>query len=94
MRNDIEFDAEGTTLRGWHYTPDKGAGPFPTIVMAHGSAALKEQYLDRYAEVFATAGLASIVYDHRNLGASDGDVRQEIAMSLPNVDPDKIGAWG
>jgi fermentation-respiration switch protein FrsA (DUF1100 family) len=109
MRKDIEFDAEGTTLRGWHYTPDKGAGPFPTIIMAHGSAALKEQYLDRYAEVFAAAGLASIVYDHRNFGASDGNVRQEIdpvlqmrdyrhaitfAMTLPNVNPDKIGAWG
>ena len=75
----------------------------------HGSAALKEQYLDRYAEVFAAAGLASIVYDHRNFGASDGDVRQEIdpilqmrdyrhavtfAMTLPGVNPEKIGAWG
>jgi fermentation-respiration switch protein FrsA (DUF1100 family) len=109
MRTDIEFNAEGVTLRGWHYVPDSGRGPFPTIVMAHGSAALKEQYLDRYAEVFATAGLASIVYDHRNFGASDGDVRQEIdpilqmrdyrnaitfGMTLPKVDPDKIGAWG
>jgi fermentation-respiration switch protein FrsA (DUF1100 family) len=109
MRTDIEFNAEGVTLRGWHYMPESGRGPFPTIVMAHGSAALKEQYLDRYAKVFAAAGLASIVYDHRNFGASDGDVRQEIdpilqmrdyrhaitfAMTLPNVDPDKIGAWG
>lgn len=109
MRRNIEFNAEGPVLRGWHYEPDKGDGPFPTIVMAHGSAALKEQYLDRYAEVFAAAGLASIVYDHRNFGASDGDVRQEIdpilqmrdyrhavtfAMTLPGVNPEKIGAWG
>lgn len=78
MRTDIEFNAEGPILRGWHYVPDQGQGPFPTIIMAHGSAALKEQYLDRYAEVFAAAGLASIVYDHRNFGESDGDVRQEI----------------
>lgn len=96
-------------LRGWHYVPDRGDGPFPTIVMAHGSAALKEQYLDRYAEVFAEAGLASIVYDHRNFGDSGGDVRQEIdpilqmrdyrhaitfATTLPNVNGDRIGAWG
>jgi fermentation-respiration switch protein FrsA (DUF1100 family) len=109
MKTDIEFNAEGTLLRGWHYVPEQGSGPFPTIIMAHGSAALKEQYLDRYAEVFAAAGLASIVYDHRNFGASGGDVRQEIdpilqmrdyrhaitfAMTLPNVNPDKIGAWG
>ncbi|OJU15262.1 MAG: acetylxylan esterase [Afipia sp. 62-7] len=109
MRTDIEFNADGTILRGWHYVPDQGQGPFPTVIMAHGSAALKEQYLDRYAEVFAAAGLASIVYDHRNFGASDGNVRQEIdpvlqmrdyrnaitfALTLPNVDPDRIGAWG
>ena len=109
MRRNIEFNAEGPVLRGWHYQPDKGDGPFPTIVMAHVSAALKEQYLDSYAEVFAAAGLASIVYDHRNFGASDGDVRQEIdpilqmrdyrhaitfAMTLPGVNPEKIGAWG
>ena len=23
MRQDIEFDAEGTTLRGWLYVPDE-----------------------------------------------------------------------
>ncbi|MBB6309901.1 alpha/beta hydrolase [Xanthobacter tagetidis] len=109
MRTDIEFNAEGAVLRGWHYVPDTGAGPFPTIVMAHGSAALKEQYLDRYAEVFAAAGLASIVYDNRNFGASGGDVRQEIdpilqmrdyrhavtfAETLPSTDAQRIGAWG
>ena len=25
MRRDIKFDAEGTTLRGWLYTPDEAA---------------------------------------------------------------------
>lgn len=109
MRTDIEFDAEGVTLRGWHYVPDEGSGPFPTIVMAHGSAALKEQYLDRYAECFAAAGLASVVYDHRNFGDSDGAIRQEIdpilqvrdyrhaisfAMTLGATDAQRIGVWG
>ena len=26
MRQDIEFDAEGTTLRGWLYVPDGASG--------------------------------------------------------------------
>jgi dipeptidyl aminopeptidase/acylaminoacyl peptidase len=70
MRHDIEFKTDdGVTLRGWHYLPDTGAGPFPTVVMAHGYSAVKEMYLDSFAEVFARAGLASIVYDHRNFGA-------------------------
>jgi fermentation-respiration switch protein FrsA (DUF1100 family) len=77
--------------------------------MAHGYSAVKEMYLDSFAEVFARAGLASIVYDHRNFGASDGLPRQEIdpilqirgyrdaitfAQSLPQTDAQRIGVWG
>lgn len=110
MRNDIEFKTEdGVTLRGWHYTPDQRKGKAPTIVMAHGYSAVKEMYLDRFAEAFAAAGLASIVFDNRNFGASDGEPRQEIdpwrqirdyrdaityAEKLPETDPDRIGIWG
>ena len=75
MRGDVEFDADGTTLRGWLYTPDKGTPPFPAVVMAHGFSALKEMGLDQYAEVFAAVGLSALVYDNRNLGASDGNPR-------------------
>ena len=79
MRTDIEFRTEdGILLRGWHYRPKNGGGPWPTIVMAHGYSAVKEMYLDRFAEVFADAGLAAIVFDNRNFGASDGKPRQEI----------------
>jgi uncharacterized protein len=34
--------------------------------MAHGFSALKEMYLDRFAEVFAAAGLSSVMFDNRN----------------------------
>src|SRR6266536_3126548 len=78
MRQDIEFDAEGVTLRGWLYLPDGATGPVPTVVMAHGFSAVKEMYLDSYAEVFAAAGLGALVFDNRNFGASDGEPRQEI----------------
>ena len=109
MRRDVEFDAEGVTLRGWLYTPDSGSAPFPTIVMAHGYSAVKEMYLDRFAEHFAEAGLAALVFDNRNFGASDGEPRQEIdpwqqvqdyrhaityAGTLDEVDADRIGVWG
>ncbi|TCJ15087.1 alpha/beta hydrolase [Rubrobacter taiwanensis] len=109
MRRDIEFDAEGVTLRGWLYLPDEARGSVPTIVMAHGFSAVKEMYLDSYAEVFADAGLGALVFDNRNFGASDGEMRQEIdpwaqvrdyrhaityARSLPEVDGERIGVWG
>jgi fermentation-respiration switch protein FrsA (DUF1100 family) len=58
--------------------PDGWQGKVPTIVMAHGFSAVKEMYLDRFADAFAAAGLASVVFDHRNFGASGGAPRQEI----------------
>ena len=78
MRRDIEFSAEGVTLRGWLYLPDSGGPPFPTVVLAHGYSAVKEMYLDSFAEVIAGGGLNALVYDNRNFGASDGEPRQEI----------------
>ena len=68
---DIEFDAEGTTLRGWLYRPQSAAATAPVVVMAHGYNCLKEFYLDRYAAAFASAGHVVLAYDHRNFGASD-----------------------
>lgn len=110
MRTDIEFPAEdGTTLRGWLYVPDTGDAPHPVVVMAHGFSAVKEQTLEDLAQVFADAGLASVVYDHRNLGASDGEPRQDIdpvaqvrdlrtaitfAETCPEIDPRRVGIFG
>jgi fermentation-respiration switch protein FrsA (DUF1100 family) len=71
MREDIEFDAEGATLRGWFYRPDDAGDEVPCVVMAHGFSAIKEMHLDEYAQVFCDAGLACVVYDNRGLGASD-----------------------
>src|SRR4051794_15267674 len=83
MREDISFDAEGATLRGWFYAPESPGNHdgHPCVVMAHGFSAVKEQHLDDYAEVFAAAGLACVVYDNRGFGASDaapGKPRLEI----------------
>ena len=109
MRQDVEFDAEGVTLRGWFYVPEAQTDPAPVVVMAHGFSAVKEMYLDRFAEVFADAGLAALVFDNRNFGASDGEPRYEIdpwaqvrdyrhaisyLQTVPGIDRDRIGVWG
>ena len=61
MRKDIEFKTEdGIKLRGWHYLPEERTGKVPTIVMAHGFSAVKEMYLDRFADAFAAAGLGAL----------------------------------
>ena len=87
LREDIEFDADGITLRGWLYTADGASGPAPTVVIAHGFPAVKEMYLDQFAEAFAGASLGALVCDNRNFGASDGKPRQEIDPWEPVAKP-------
>jgi len=110
MRRDIAFKTEdGVTLRGWLYLPDRATGRVPTVVMAHGFSAVKEMYLDRFAEVFAAGDLGALVFDNRNFGASEGEPRQDIdpwaqvrdyrdaitfAGTVAEVDASRIGVWG
>jgi uncharacterized protein len=109
MRRDIEFNAEGVILRGWLYMAETASDMVPGIVMAHGFSAVKEMYLDRYAEALSAAGLAVLVFDNRNFGASDGEPRDEIdpwqqvrdyrhaitwLARQPQINRDRIGVWG
>jgi fermentation-respiration switch protein FrsA (DUF1100 family) len=111
MRDDIEFASEGVTCRGWIYPSSarRRSGRAPVVVMAHGFSGVKEMRLDRFAEAFAAAGLACVVFDYRGLGASDGDPRQDLdpqaqladyrnaiswARRQSGIDPDRIGVWG
>lgn len=109
MRADISFNAQGTTLRGWLFTPHSVQKTVPLVVMAHGFMGTKEMTLDRYADVIAAGELAVLVFDHRNTGASDGTPRFDIdpvaqcrdfshaityGQTLPGIDPQRIGIWG
>lgn len=109
MRRDVEFTSGEDTVRGWLYTPDDGAGPYPAIVMAGGWCYVKELVQPYYAEMFAKAGFAALLFDYRNFGSSDGTRRQHIdpnwqiedykngisfLETLDEVDSDRIGAWG
>lgn len=110
MRSVIEFEGfAGTILRGWLYQPKDVAASVPAIVMAHGLSATKHMGLDAYAAEFMNSGFAVLLYDHRNLGNSDGQPRQQInpwaqardyryaigfLSELTFVDAQRIGIWG
>ncbi len=83
--------------------------PIPAIVMAHGFGSPRALRLYAYAERFAAAGYAAVVFDYRGFGDSDGEPRQlldismqhddwkaalSFARSLPGIDANKIVAWG
>lgn len=77
--------------------------------MAHGFGAQKEGRLDAFADHFADAGMAALVFDYRHFGHSTGepaqlvDIRRQhvdwqaaVAHSrgLDGIDPARIALWG
>lgn len=103
--------ADGTELDGelWLPAGASAADPVPGVVMSHGFSATRAMALPRFAEAFATAGIAVCLYDHRNLGPSGGEPRQAIdpwrqtldmgvvvgwLAARPEVDAERLGAWG
>src|SRR5262245_45435875 len=77
--------------------------------MAGGWCYVKELRQPQYANAFVDAGVAALIFDYRNLGASDGAPRQHLdpwmqiedyknAISFletrGEVDSNRIGAWG
>ena len=107
-RRDIVFPSSGQLCRGWLYTP-AAPGPHATLLMAHGFGAVKEMGLDRFAQRFAAAGYACLVFDYRHFGASEGEPRQLLdigrqlddwaaaiacARGHADLDPDRLALWG
>jgi fermentation-respiration switch protein FrsA (DUF1100 family) len=108
-RSDVVFDSWGLRCAAWLYRPRGAEGSTPCVVIAHGWSGVREQALDAYAERFAAAGLAALVFDYRHFGASEGeprqllDVRRQLedwaaavsyARTLDGIDPERIALWG
>ncbi len=76
--------------------------------MAHGLSGTRRDSLGPFAERFAEAGVAALVFDHRGFGDSGGepdlfqparqleDWRAAIAFarSLPGIDPERVATFG
>lgn len=106
---EVEFCSEGATLRGRLFLP-ASRRPAPAVVMAHGfSATAHGMVADRFAQAFADAGAAALLYDHRGLGRSSGQPRGEInpwiqtrgyrdaldaIATMAQVRADRLGVWG
>ncbi len=107
-RRDVTFDSGGMRCAAWLYEPD-GTGPHPCVVIAGGLGAVREMRLDAYAERFAEAGFAALVFDYRYWGESEGrprhliEVKRQLedwrtafhyARSLEGIDPARVALWG
>ena len=109
-RRTVDFRSGDTHCTAWLYLPrTTSAAPAPAVVMGHGLGATRELGLAPYAERFAAAGLAVLVFTYRNLGDSGGTPRQVLSMpkqladwdaaieyvaGLPEIDGGRIAVWG
>lgn len=108
-RVDVRIPSHGEELAAYLYRPSDGDDPVPCVVMAHGFSATRDDGLPDYAEAFADAGFAVLLFDYRHFGASTGLPRQLLdigrqqddyraavqwARHAEGIDPDRIALWG
>ncbi|MEY2862718.1 MAG: hypothetical protein RLY58_425 [Pseudomonadota bacterium] len=102
------LNSQDDTLGADFYRPNKGRKP-PVIIMAHGFAAERKFGLPAFAEAFATAGYAVVLFDYRGFGGSTGKPRELVSPShhledwravlnqvkkRKDIDVKKIVLWG
>ncbi len=108
-RVDVRIPSHGEQLAAYLYRPSDGDTPVPCVVMAHGFSGTRDDGLPDYAEAFADAGFAVLLFDYRHFGASTGLPRQLLdigrqqddyraavqwARHAEGIDPDRIALWG
>jgi len=106
-RRDLTFSVGDDSCAAWLY-PVGGSAPVSAVVMAHGLSGTRRDRLGAFAERFAAAGFAALVFDHRGFGDSGGEIdlfdpgRQledwrtalAFARSLPEIDGARIATFG
>lgn len=107
-RLEVHFPSGDAKCQAWLYLSE-GPQPHPVIVLAHGLGGIRQMRLDAYAERFAAAGYACLVFDYRHFGASGGEPRQLLdiklqladwaaaiayARSRADLDPARVVLWG
>jgi uncharacterized protein len=107
-RKDLQFSSGADSCAAWLYPAASDSPLAPVIVMAHGLSGTRRDGLGAFAERFAAAGIAALVFDHRGFGDSTGEPdlflpkRQmedwhaaiAFARSLPGVDADRVATFG
>jgi alpha-beta hydrolase superfamily lysophospholipase len=116
-REDLSFTSAAERCAAWLYPAAEpmhatisgtSDAMVPLIVMAHGLSGTRRDRLGPFAERFAAAGVAALVFDHRGFGDSDGepdlfdparqleDWRAAIAFarSLPGIDAERVATFG
>lgn len=101
-----EFKNGDITFSANIYKPE-GHGPFPAVIMVHGSKNHTKDFYAEYSEYFADNGIVALNYDNRGHGNSGGNLwtsafndlatdlvaAVEYLRTLDYINKDKVGFW-
>ncbi len=73
---DVQIPAGAVRLAGVLRVPGSSLARQPALVLTGPFTGVKEQVVGVYAAALAAAGFVTLAFDHRNFGASGGEVRQ------------------
>jgi fermentation-respiration switch protein FrsA (DUF1100 family) len=107
----VRIEVDGETIVGHLHLPGGAspADPVPGLVFTGPFTGVKEQVTGTYARLLSEEGFATLAFDHRNFGESDGKIRQHEAphkklddltaatgflAARPEVDAERLGAVG
>lgn len=108
-RLDVSFTSGSDLCQAWLYLPAGAETPPPVIVLGHGLGATREMRLGAFAERFAAAGMAALVFTYRHFGDSGGAPRQLLSIKRQlqdweaslafvkdrsDVDSSRVAVWG
>ena len=103
------FTSKGVRCAATLYRPLSTQKAVPCVVLAPSVNLTRKDAYPRFAERFAAAGYAALLFDYRYLGDSEGEPRQLVdyqqqredihaavafARSVQGIDPAQIILWG
>lgn len=107
MPETVTFQSQGVACAAHYYRPEGDS--LAAIAMAHGLTGVKEMTLPAFAQRFAAAGIATLLFDYRYWGGSEGTPRGRVHPAAqiedyrnaltwlglrPEVDANRLGVWG
>ena len=92
VEEEVEFHSGELVLRGTLLSP-RWSGSAPAFVMVHGSGPVTRRSMVVYAWLFALKGYATLAYDKRGVGASDGEPHEWREFSFDNLAADSVAGY-
>lgn len=92
LEEEVEFQNDGLVLRGTLLSP-RWHNSAPAFIMVHGSGPVTRRTMVVYAWLFAFKGYATLSYDKRGVGASDGEPHEWREFNVIDLAADSVAGY-